>query len=95
MDVYVEWLLQEGDAESSLETVLQNILDEPIAAKTKRRLFRPLFPMALWPRRPMGTKKKFEIPTPQSGWKDLIPFIRCIMKKTNGGWVKRCRRRMK
>ena len=31
---------------------------------------------------------------PAEGWKDLIPFIRCIMKKTNGGWVKRCRRRM-
>lgn len=34
------------------------------------------------------------MPTPQRGWKDLIPFIRCVMKKTNGGWVKRCRRRM-
>lgn len=42
------------DAEPiSFETVVQNILDEPIAAKTKRRILSPLLPREYGPARPM------------------------------------------
>ena len=37
-DLLVEERLQRSDADSSLQTVEQNILDEPIAEETKRRL---------------------------------------------------------
>ena len=58
------------------------ILDEPIATETKHRLLSLLFPRAYQPKRTMGTKK-IQDTKPAREWKDLIIFIRCIMKKTN------------
>ena len=51
-------------------------MDEPIAPGTTRRLLSPLFPALMRTKKIRNTK-------PARGWEDLIPFIRCIMKKTN------------
>ena len=46
-DLLVEELLQESDAE--YQTVVQNILDEPVAEETKRRLLSALLLKAYQP----------------------------------------------
>ena len=46
-DLLVEELLQESDAE--YQTVVQNILDEPVAEERKRRLFSALLLKAYQP----------------------------------------------
>ena len=48
-DLLVEELLQGSDADSSLQTVEQNILDEPVAEERKRRLFSALLLKAYQP----------------------------------------------
>ena len=48
-DLLVKELIHGSDADTSLETVVQNILDEPIAEETKRRLLSTLLLKAYQP----------------------------------------------
>ena len=55
MDEYLDWLL--GEEPPALRTVVQNILDEPIPAATKKRLLKPLLPQPPLPIPPMRKRK--------------------------------------
>ena len=55
MDEYLDCLL--GDEPPALRTVVQNILDEPIPAATKKRLLKPLLPQPPLPIPPMRKRK--------------------------------------
>ena len=82
-DLLVEQRLQRSDADSSLQTVEQNILDKPIAEETKRRLLSTPLLKAYQPISGPWDPKKVETPNPLWGWKDLTLFIRCIMNNPN------------
>jgi len=56
MDEYIEQLINEWQVPSTLWSVVQNILDEPIPEATKKRLLKPLLPRPV----PRPRKRKLE-----------------------------------
>ena len=71
-DLLVEEPLQESDAE--YQTVLQNILDEPVAEERKRRLFSALLLKAYQPISGPWDSKKSRNTRPAMGLEILDPF---------------------
>ena len=57
MDDYIEQLLAEMQIPEPLQDVVQNILDEPIPDKLKRRLLQPLLPRKYRPSPPPQMSK--------------------------------------
>ena len=80
-DLLVEEVLQGSDVE--YQTVVQNILDEPVTEETKRRVLSTLLLKAYQPISAPWDSKKVETPNPLWGWKDLTLFIRCVMNNPN------------
>ena len=70
-------------SDADYQTVVQNILDEPVAEERKRRLFSALLLKAYQPISGPWDSKKVETPNPLWGWKDLTLFIRWIMDNPN------------
>ena len=57
MDEYIDWLLSSSN-DSTLQSVVRNILDEPIPKAVKERLLKPLLPRPVPPSRKRKLQKR-------------------------------------
>ena len=55
MDEYIDWLLS-SNQDPTLQSVVRNILDEPIPVAVKKRLLKPLLPQPIPPPRKRKVK---------------------------------------
>ena len=80
LEDYLNEVFGEESAEPTFQTVVHNILEEPIAEDTKRRLLAPLLPRDYLPRPPPRKTKIKKIPKRLELWRSLILFIQYILK---------------
>ena len=73
LEDYINELFKAKPAEPAFQTAVQNILEEPVAENTKRRLLAPLLPRAYVPRPPPRRPRIRNTKTPR-GMERFDPF---------------------
>ena len=70
LDEYIDWFLS-SNQDPILQTVVQNILDEPIPEAVKKRLLKPLLPL---PPKPIPAPRKHKLEKRQTVLHELRPW---------------------